>query len=813
MPHAVAGFVAGAAQLIISGLTAVGFSYGTAVAILDVGIKIAGIALLGKAAESLVPDLPDVATSARSQQIIVRGTLEHQRIIYGEMLVGGTLVYVNAAGTHNQALYHVVAVAGHEIEDITDMWLNDIEIPEAAIDWAPGNGSVDSGDYRGNFSAQETVYFTKHLGGSQSADPELVSAFTEWTNSHGGNGIAYFTSRFDFFEGNEQVWSGGAPNLIRALVKGKKVYNPRSDSSQSFGTGPHRVDSAPTWEYSNNPALCWADYLIDSDLGMGLDPSKIDYGYVASAAEYCDGVVYTPVGTSKRYTCNGVLFTGDTHEQNLNKILSSFNGSQSRFNGKWHVRPFAYNTPTLELNEDYLAGDLEIQMGPDEDDRFNTVRGTYIDPTRRWQAQEAPVIQSSEYLDRDNGKVRYRDVQFPMTTDNYMAQRLMYGILETGNFEDRVIFPANFKALNVEVGGTVSLTIDRMNWDQKLFRVTNAALQDMQGIKLMLRSEESGAYTDVGTAEYQVYTNGDYTTASPGVPAPNSFDSFLEDDRIRLTWSNPPARLFEYIDIYRSTVNSFDNAELIASTFRNGYSDNPQMNIYHYYYLQARNYAGEVSTYVGPQQGVVVRDSMLWLSDNQFELTKPNFNDTTHWYVNSAGTPFLTDVSTNNDGVNTVTHGSISVQSLGVGLGGTKNLRFTFHAPSEWAVGANRAIAMNNRRTVPAIPSSMECHVRCRYRVNTWSNVNSFRIAVNVLGMQNINEESPFTSQLGGKSIFPTGVTGWQVFSDTIPMSAHVNTYTFFHANIQFIPYAGTPVGTMTLEIDIDNFIYMWKEP
>ena len=122
--------------------------------------------------------------------------------------------------------------------------------------------------------------------------------------------------RLDFFEGQTDVFSKGAPRNYKGLVKGKLVYNPNSDDTQSWGTGPHRVNSSPTWEYSDNPALCWADYMIDAALAFGEDSSRINYGYVASAAAINDAIVYTPVGTDRRFRCNGTLSTGNTHQVN-----------------------------------------------------------------------------------------------------------------------------------------------------------------------------------------------------------------------------------------------------------------------------------------------------------------------------------------------------------------------------------------------------------------------------------------------------------------------------------------------------------------
>jgi hypothetical protein len=324
MPTAVITFIGSVAGAIVTGLTAVGFSTAAAVTILDIGIKLAALAGLAKLSESLfgedIPPTPAenfqvtkrstleyqrIVYGAENFQVTKRSTLEYQRIVYGETLMSGPIVYLNSAGDHNQNLSYAIALAGHEVSSITDMWINDIEIPFANITYVGNNGNVTAGDFFA--TGESALSFAVHLG--------------EWTSSHRGRGIAYITATCRYVEGTTAVWSAGAPNNIKALVAGKKVYDPRSDSTQSFGTGPHRLASSLTWEYNDNPALCWADYMIDSELGFGEDSSRIDYGYVASAAEACEVTVNNPTGvtplTDNRWRCSGTLSTGDTYEANI----------------------------------------------------------------------------------------------------------------------------------------------------------------------------------------------------------------------------------------------------------------------------------------------------------------------------------------------------------------------------------------------------------------------------------------------------------------------------------------------------------------
>lgn len=271
-----------------------------------------------------------------SRDITVRSAVEPRKIIYGETLASGPLVYQNTSGSDNEYLWEVIAIAGHECSDFLGVWVDDIEIDSSDINW----GSAVTGSTK--FATYST--FWKQLGTStQTVLSALNSAFaSDFTTAHRGRGIAYLTARFLLNNtSNDTAFKSGPPRNIRALVRGKKVYDPRKDPSSSRygGSGAHDVTDSSTWEWSDNPVLCTADYLIDSDLGPGFPYTRIDYDVVADEATYCEGQVPIPTASySNRFTCNGVLYTTDTHKVNIQKLLSSMNGRLGYSGGKFQIR-------------------------------------------------------------------------------------------------------------------------------------------------------------------------------------------------------------------------------------------------------------------------------------------------------------------------------------------------------------------------------------------------------------------------------------------------------------------------------------------
>ena len=90
--------------------------------------------------------------------------------------------------------------------------------------------------------------YTSVKGGTENntAIPALISAGVNWTQDHKLQGTAYVYIRLEF---EADAFPNGVPD-ISCIIKGKKVYDPRS--------------SATAW--SDNPALCIRDYLTSSDL-------------------------------------------------------------------------------------------------------------------------------------------------------------------------------------------------------------------------------------------------------------------------------------------------------------------------------------------------------------------------------------------------------------------------------------------------------------------------------------------------------------------------------------------------------------------
>jgi len=445
---------------------------------------------------------------AGQRDVTVRSTVAPQSIIYGQARVSGPVVYANtvhaAGSTNNTDLWMVIAIAGHECDDFLDVWVDENQTEDADINWT--TGAVTGGPF---YAGTNHASFYKKLGtASQTVLSDLSTAFaTDITSNFRGRGIAYLATKFTLSKTSRDMFPN-QPNNIRVLVKGKKVYDPRRDPTHASysGVGSQTLGTASTYEWSDNPILCAADYLTDTNLGMGVPTSQIDWDLAATHADICDELVDIPgPSTEKRFTCNGQMFTTSSHRDNLDALLSSCNGRYSWRGGKFRIRSGAYETPSVAFTASDIVGDIQVRTAMPREERYNTVRAAVIDPDQDYNEIEVGAMTDAAYVTRDGGQTLFRDLVLPFTNEPRMAQRLAFKQLLQSDQPTTVVVPLNWRGLKAAPGDFVTLTVDDLGWSSKVFRVTGMEASP-EGFKLSMREDEEAAYADPEIADYLAST-------------------------------------------------------------------------------------------------------------------------------------------------------------------------------------------------------------------------------------------------------------------------------------------------------------------
>jgi hypothetical protein len=510
---------------------------------------VAGAVVAKKLIENIyaVPNLD----SDRSRQATVRGTVEPQKLIYGETLVSGPISFVGVSGPENKDLYHVIVLAGHKCTDVTDIYFDNIKIPDNAID---SNGIVTAGQFAPQ-GGENICRITRYTGYQTQADSNLDLFFDSIDqNSHIGTNLTYIVTTFSLTDESQIVWDKFLPTDIKGLVKGRKIYDPRQDSTSthydaSVGVSTQRSDDSTTWEWSENPVWCLVDYLTDDYFGMGVSLSRIDLDKAVAAADICDALVDVPNSQQeKRFTCNGALFGTATHKTNINKLLSSMNGMLTYTNGKFVIRAGAFEAVAsgMTLSDDNLTGPASLKTSFERNERFNTVTGT------------------------DANEELSTELKLSMTNSFYMAQRISHKLIQQSDLQKVLTFPTNLAGINIAVGDRVSVTLSEFNYTNKTFVCLGWSLSESGtgGVNLILREDDSASYADMSPASYStVAPDGGIEEGFAGVPDPQSLTATALIEGIELDWVNPlRMRDIISIEIFASPDSSWANAVKIGET-------------------------------------------------------------------------------------------------------------------------------------------------------------------------------------------------------------------------------------------------------
>jgi hypothetical protein len=242
-------------------------------------------------------------------------------VIYGCRRVGAQVIYMDVNSNDSRDLYVVYALAVGECEEIIGrtIELDGNPLTDSARfrdggyigtdKISSGNGSLNSVTQNGtdsldvgggNFGTSPTAKYRyvmnlHHGAASQTADPMLVASMSNWTSAHRLDGVAYIVAHYGYDK--EGMWSG-VPQLT-VQVKGKKVFDPR-DTNQTFGT-------VSTYEWSDNPALTFLDFITNDEYGKGLPIAKVNTTTFTTAANVADTLVDNPYynGSAKTIQWSG----------------------------------------------------------------------------------------------------------------------------------------------------------------------------------------------------------------------------------------------------------------------------------------------------------------------------------------------------------------------------------------------------------------------------------------------------------------------------------------------------------------------------
>lgn len=419
----------------------------------------------------------------------------YRRVIYGSVRASGNIVFAHASGKKNKYLQLVIAVAGHEVNSIGTVYIEDAA---ATLD---SNGYA-SGDFDG-------VLRVKKWDGSQTtADADLITETAgRWTSACVLQGIAALYCKLTY---DQEAYATGLPN-ISAIVQGKRVYDPRTE----------------TTAFSRNPALCILDYLRNSDFGIGCDDDEIDFASFIAAANICDeSVTLASGGSEPRYRLDGVFTTDSEPASVIEAMLATMCGEIVYSSGKFYLYAGAYYEPdpnVATFSEGDIVGPIDFQSAAALSEVCNVVKGTYTSATDLYMPKDYPTVRDESAITDDGGEIS-RSYPLAWVQSPAQAQRVAKIEMKKSRLGGMLSMSTNLKGAQVRAGDTIKVSNTRFGWSDKTFRVVEWKFgideRGAMSVDMLCREHDASIYGWTAASD-----EGDASGGSEQPEIPNTPDS------------------------------------------------------------------------------------------------------------------------------------------------------------------------------------------------------------------------------------------------------------------------------------------------
>lgn len=458
MPQAiVAAAAAIASAFFVTGTAA----YAITVTVVTSVIKVAAYAAVAYGLKKAFA--PEIPTADRSREVASMGGAQPHQIFYGLVRNAGAVIdeigfnNSGAAGQKNDRYARAQVIAAHEIDGVVRIFVDGTPVTLQA------NGSVTSGKYAGKFFAWV------HLGGrDQTVQSGWLGAVpsTWWTASRRARGRAWIGWMIHV---DPQVFRGGVPN-VQVEFRGKKVYDPRLDTTNG-GSGAHRADDPATWAYSNNVALCLADFRrseygvhgdrVTAYAGRVAPAAWIDWPLVITAANICDESVPTVTGVAneKRYRIAAGFSSTDDPFAMERLMEQTMAGTLTQRGGPARMYAGADRAREITLERGHFAGDVNILHLTDHRQLYTGARGTYISPDHEFRPTNYPPVIDTVAAARGPGEPRVKSLNFPFVPSGYQAQRLAWIDVKRSQLQHTIAAEVDFRGLLVTAGSLVGVNL------------------------------------------------------------------------------------------------------------------------------------------------------------------------------------------------------------------------------------------------------------------------------------------------------------------------------------------------------------------
>ena len=457
---------------------------------------------------------------------------------------------VDAAGTKNEFLHIQHALCHDGIESVKWVKVNNL-------------------DY--NDPDQRFNHLIRCFRDGGTADPIATANGTPSTNTF--TGTAYASSTFKLDRDDPQY--NGTPEM-GFLVLGRRVR------SINLSAGVYSLSTSYT--YSNNPALCLLDYLLNTSFGRGLSVDEVDLQSFYEAQQVCGTVVTTrtvsgainddPTGAGVSraiplYECNITLDTNNTIRDNIEAILGTMALAELTWgsDGKYKLL-VEYPTSLAEQNalvdpshyftDDDIVRDKVELVWPSASDRLNQVTISFLNEHEDFKSDSTtwPPTGSTAhttFLTEDNSQPFRATLDLQGTTDPYHALASAEQLVREARSARLITLTITKRGLSIEPGDFINISSEVCNISSEVYRVESIQVNSDFTVKI------TAAHFDFNTLAWNVNDDIAYAVrpvydfkVEPVTDLTYTSGSTSEDSTAvaELTWTAPIDGSFKYVVYY-----------------------------------------------------------------------------------------------------------------------------------------------------------------------------------------------------------------------------------------------------------------------
>lgn len=395
-------------------------------------------------------------------------------VLYGQLKIAGNVIWQTDPG---QTVSRIIGLGEGQLNSITDIRANDIVINDTNT---PGSSY--------------TVYYGT---GVQQADSRLPTSLRPDMELHQLAYIALTLAASDQLR-------GGNPT-ITSVCQGVLVET--WDGTQWLTTKT----------YSNNPAACIRDFIINTRYGLGIAKANLDDASFGAVYDYCNGLVDGPSGKEARYQLDYIADAQRPASDILNEMLATFSGFLV-YGKKLKLRceqidpivQYFGDGSTTKTNATFDPGNIVKDSFSwnmsSIDERPNRIKIQWVDPSQNYVKIYTQV---EDRIDQDDrGTVITKEISLLGITRASQASRMAKLIMAITKYSQiSVQFTTRLDSIHCEVGDVIAVTHQSGKFTRRLFRITQMQEAENENISLVLREYNPYVYDDHQGSAILTYQN------------------------------------------------------------------------------------------------------------------------------------------------------------------------------------------------------------------------------------------------------------------------------------------------------------------